>query len=71
MAEFAPPISFEGQRLAFGLIAVIAFVCVVAFFLYENRQNRSLRLEIGLAVVSAFTLGLGIFFGLIRADVIL
>jgi uncharacterized membrane protein len=68
---FEPPISFEGQKLAFFVTAVIAFVCVVAFFLYENRKNRKLSLELGLAVISAFTLGLGIFFALIRTDMIL
>jgi hypothetical protein len=70
-APFEPPISFAGQSLVFFLISVIAFAAVVAFFLYENLQTRSLRIELGLAVIAAFTLGTAIFFALIRADVIL
>jgi lipopolysaccharide export LptBFGC system permease protein LptF len=68
---FEPPISFEGQKFTSLLTAIVAFVCVVTFFLYENRKKRSLGLELGLAVISAFTLGLGLFFALIRTDMIL
>jgi hypothetical protein len=71
MSQFEPPISFGGQNLAFLVIAAIAFVSVVAFFLYENLAKRNFVVEIGLALVAASTLGTAIFFGLIRADVIL
>jgi hypothetical protein len=71
MASFEPPISFAGQGVASFSIAIIAFVAVVAFFLYENLQKRSLGIELVLAVVAAFTLGAAIFFALIRVDVIL
>jgi ABC-type polysaccharide/polyol phosphate export permease len=67
-AAFAPPISFAGQNLVFLLMTVIAFGTVVAFFLYENLQHRGLQIELALAVVAAFTLGIAIFFALIRAD---
>jgi hypothetical protein len=71
MSEFQPPISFAGQGVASFLIAVIAFVAVVAFFLYENLQKRSFGVELSLAIVAALTLGTAIFFALLRADVIL
>jgi hypothetical protein len=71
MTTFEPPISFTGQGFASLAIAIIAFVAVVAFFLYENLQKRSITLELVLAVVAASTLGAAIFFALIRADVIL
>jgi hypothetical protein len=71
MTSFEPPISFAGQGLVFLVIAAIAFVSVVAFFLYENLNKRTLVVEVGLALLAASTLGTAIFFGLIRADVIL
>jgi hypothetical protein len=71
MTSFEPPISFGGQGLVFLVIAAIAFVSVVAFFLYENLNKRSLVVEVGLALMAAWTLGTAIFFGLVRADVIL
>jgi len=69
--QFQPPIGFDGQRLAFLVTAFFAFVLVVAFFLYENRNKRRMGVELGLAVGAAFALGAAIFFALVRADVIL
>jgi hypothetical protein len=57
--------------LVFLVIAAVAFASVVAFFLYENLSKRNLVIEIALALLAACTLGTAIFFGLIRADVIL
>lgn len=71
MSGFQPPIGFEGQNFGFYLVALWAFIAVVAFFLYENLVKRQLVLELGMAVVAAIALGTAIFFALIRADVIL
>ena len=68
---FQPPLGFEGQSLVLLIVAFWAFVLVVAFFLYENMTKRSLGVELVMAVISGFTLGTAIFFGLLRADVIL
>lgn len=69
--QFHPPISFDGQHMAFVLSSVWAFVLVVAFFLYENKNKRNMALEILMAFVAALALGASIFFGLVRTDVIL
>jgi hypothetical protein len=71
MSTFSPPISFHFQGFVSYVTAIVAFVAVVAFFLYENLQKRSLGAELALAVIAALTLGTAIFFALIRADVIL
>lgn len=68
---FQPPLGFEGQSLLMLMVSFWAFVLVVAFFLYENMSKRKLGVELLLAVVAAFTLGTAIFFGLLRAGVIL
>ena len=68
---FQPPLGFEGQSLIMLMISFWAFIFVVAFFLYENMRKRALGVELMLATIAAFTLGTAIFFGLLRADVIL
>lgn len=71
MSTFSPPLSFQAQGFVSYVTAIIAFIAVVAFFLYENLHKRSLGTELTLAVVAALTLGTAIFFALIRSDVIL
>jgi len=71
MSEFEPAISIPGQGFVFYLISFVSFIFVVSFFLYENKKKRNIFVEFVLAIFSALTLGIAIFFALIRADVVL
>lgn len=71
METFSPVVSFDQQKFLFLLTFVLGFSSVVLFFLYENKKSRKFVVEIVSAIVAAFSLGAGIFFALLRADIVL
>jgi hypothetical protein len=71
MVSFWPPISFACRGLALLVIAIIAFVAAVAFFLYEKLEERSVVGEILISVAAALILSLAVFFALLRADILI
>lgn len=71
MSEFKPHIPAESQSFLFFVASIVASILIVSFFLYENKSKRNIIFEFILALSAAASLGVSIFFALVRADVVL